>query len=363
MNLRIVGAIIGKDLRLFSRDLFYVLMTAIGLVIYVAMFWVLPSSVDETLRLGVHAEGLDDLLDDGPVSGGPEQGLSVVAFGSQEALRAAVEAGTDGIAAGLDLPDGFVQDIRAGEQPTITVYLTGDAPPELRDTIGGFVRELAYAVAGVAPPVDMPALTDVVVGIDRAGDQLSLQDRFRPLFAFLVLMIETFALAGLVATEISGRTVTAVLVTPATTAEFLLAKVVVGTGLAFSQAVLLLGLIGALGTGTLTLLVALLLGSLLVTGVGLLAGSTGRDFLGIVFWTMLFIIPLTVPAIAGLFPGAAAPWVVALPTYGLVATITAVTVDGAPFSAVAGDLGVVAVWCVVVLAAGLFVLRRKVATL
>ena len=107
----------------------------------------------------------------------------------------------------------------------------------------------------------MPALTDVVVGIDRAGEQLSLQDRFRPLFAFLVLRIETFALAGLVATEISSRTVTAVLVTPATTAEFLLAKVVVGTGLAFSQAVLLLGLIGALGTGTLTLLLALLLGS------------------------------------------------------------------------------------------------------
>jgi ABC-2 type transport system permease protein len=362
MDLRIVGAIIKKDLRLFSRDLFYAMMTGLGLVIYVAMFWVLPSSVDETLRLGVHAPGLADLIGGAPVDG-PEEGLAVVTFDSTDALREAVAAGTDDLAAGLDLPEGFVEDIRAGQRPTITVFLTGDAPPEIRDTIEGFVGEIAYAIAGIEPPVVMPALEDVVIGTDRAGDQLSLQDRFRPLFAFLVLMIETFALAGLVANEISGRTVVAILVTPATTAEFLLAKVAVGTGLAFSQAVLLLALIGALGSGALTLLVAILLGSLLVTGVGLLAGSTGRDFLGIVFWSMLFIIPLTVPAIAGLFPGAAAAWVRALPTYGLVSTITAVTVDNASFGAVAGDLAVVAVWCVVVLGVGLVVLRRKVATL
>ena len=60
--------------------------------------------------------------------------------------------------------------------------------------------------------------------MDRVGDQVSLQEQMRPLLVVFVLFIETMALASLVAVEVHGRTVVAVLATPATIGDFLAAK-------------------------------------------------------------------------------------------------------------------------------------------
>ena len=48
-----IVAIIRKDFREFSRNRFFVFMTLLVLVAYVAVFWFLPDSVDETVRIGV----------------------------------------------------------------------------------------------------------------------------------------------------------------------------------------------------------------------------------------------------------------------------------------------------------------------
>ena len=191
---------------------------------------------------------------------------------------------------------------------------------------------------------------EIILGEDRAGNQVSLQQNMGPLLIFFILMVETFALAGLVASEIQSRTVTAVLITPVRMSEFLTAKSIFGTLLAFSQAVLLAILIGMLGTSTVALLITLLLGSLLVTGLGLVAGSSGKDFMGILFWSMLFMVPLMVPAIAALFPGTAAGWVAILPSFGLIEAIVRTTaygeslVDILPYSGDAGGVVRRGVW-------------------
>jgi len=65
-------------------------------------------------------------------------------------------------------------------------------------------------------------------------------------------------------------------------------------------------------------IVTLLLGAVLVTGFGMVAGAFGRDFLETLFVSMLFMIPLMIPAFGALFPGSTATWIKVLPTYGLV---------------------------------------------
>jgi len=352
-HLRLIRTIIGKDLRQFARDRFFLFVTVLGLVFYVGMFWVLPDTVDEILQLGVSGDFA--LQGAGP-------GIDLAAFESEEALRAAVAEGADGILAGLAFPAGFVPDLRAGRSVTVTMYVGAGIPAGAERAVGGFVEEIGYFVAGIEAPSSL--LTEVtVVGVDRAGDPVSLRERFRPMFAFLVLLVESLALASLVSAEIHDRTVTAVLVTPASVGDFLSAKVVLGTALAFTEAVVLLAALSSLGSGVVALLVALFLGAVLVTGFALIAGSTGKDFIGIVFWSMLFLFPLLIPAVAALFPGAAAPWVRVLPSFGLVEAIVAVTVDGEGLADVAGYLAVVAMWCVAVLGAGLLVLRRRVVAL
>jgi hypothetical protein len=78
---------------------------------------------------------------------------------------------------------------------------------------------------------------------------------------------------------------------------------------------------------------------------------------------MVFIIPMAVPAVAALFPGAASAWVQVLPTYGFIETIVGVTAYGYSWSDTTGYLLMSAVWCVVIFAAGWFILRRRVEAL
>ena len=357
-RLGIIGAIIRKDLVAFTRDRFYVFVTVLGLVTYVAMYWFLPSSVDETIEAGIHWDGgAPQVLD----SGG---GLEFTTFDSSEALEAAVNGSGDrSIPIGLDFPPGFAESVRAGTPTTVRVLLTSDVPDEYRGAMTSFVRELAFLVAGDDLPVTQLDTTEVILGEDRAGDQVSLREKMGPMFVFFVLLIETFALATLVATEIQARTVTAVLATPTRVSDFLAAKAIIGTLLAFGEALLLVALIGVLGTSPLVLIITLLLGALLVTGFGLIAGSTGKDFIGIVFWSMVLMIPLAIPSFAVLFPGSAAPWVQALPSYGLIDSIVRTTAYGDGLVELSGQLLLLAGWCVIAFSAGLFALRRKVASL
>ena len=70
------------------------------------------------------------------------------------------------------------------------------------------MRELMAAIDAVgtgAAAVSVVAEDVVVLGEDRTGAQVSLQERMRPLLAVFVLTMEALALASLVASEIEQR--------------------------------------------------------------------------------------------------------------------------------------------------------------
>jgi ABC-2 type transport system permease protein len=355
----IVWAIMAKDLKAFARDRFFLIVSVLGLVFYAVLFWVLPDTVDETIKLGVVQ--LDQEFDFGGIGGADQAagsaqvGLEIITYADDAELRAAVEEGKE-VVAGLALP-------RSLFDPTITVYIGPGVPPAVAGTVEGLAKELAYAVIAVPPPVSGFSTEQIVLGDDRAGDQVSLREKFRPLLALLVLLVESLALATLVATEVQARTVKAINVTPARLSDFLTAKALFGTLLAFGQAVVLMIAIRSLTPSPLILLVAVLLGSVLVTGFGLLAGSVGKDFIGIVFWSLLFLIPLMIPAMAVLFPGSAAGWIQALPSYPLARILIDVTSFGAGWAEATPLLGLLALWSAAALFTGWRVLERRVRTL
>lgn len=356
MNPRAISAIVRKDLVAFSRDRFFVLITFLALIAYAVVFWLLPSDVDETFTLGVADRDGAAVAALQPIG----IGLEVTAFEDRDALVEAVDDGDVG--AGLVFPDGFADDLAAGDAAAAEVLITAGLPEEFRHLAAGLVDQVAFALTGTEPAVS-PIGGITVLGEDRAGDQVSLQEEMRPLFAFFVLMVETLALASLVAAEIQNRTVTAVLITPATARDFLAAKGLLGTSLAFGEAVLLMALIRGFSREPAVLLVALLLGAILVTGLGMVAGSFGKDFIGVLFWSVAFMLPLLVPAFAVLFPGSESWWVTLLPSWGLVDAIVGITTEGASWSGVAPSLLLLAAWGAACFTAGSIVLRRRVATL
>lgn len=382
----IIAAIVKKDFREFSRDRLYLFLSALGLVAYVALFWVVPNTVSETITLGAYLGPLSGRL---PSDGG--EGVELVEFGSPSDLekviagdaeywrtadgghvlrdRRAGESEPDGgerlkVQIGIAFPDDFLETVARGEGGTVTVYSDVDVPEGVRGGMASFVREIAYDLAGDRLPVRMPAQETIVLGQDRVGDQVSLREKMRPMLAFFVLMIETFALASLIAGEVAARTITAILVTPARLGDVLAAKTIYGTMLAFSQASILLVAVNAFSTSNwLLLLVAVLLGSVMFTGIAMLVGAAGKDFLGTLFYGLLFLVPLVIPGIAVLFPGTAAAWVKVLPTYGLIRVLNGATAYGEGFGDVTGALGISVAWVVVLYAVGLYTLKRKVQTL
>ena len=356
-RLGIVGAIVVKDLRTYARDRFSMIVTILGLVAYIALFWALPASAERTVTLGTYLPGGQELLDQR--AGDQGGGFAIVSFDSSAQLQAAVEHGD--VVAGLDFPQTFLLDAPKGRPTSVRVLIGADAPEEVRPLLVSGVGEIVAAIGGQPPPVQLPELNEVVLGPDRAGQQLSLRERLLPLLLFLVLVVEMVALASLVAAEIAQRTVTAVLVTPARVADVLIAKSVLGTLLAFSQVLLLALATQTLGASPLLLLVVLLLGAVLVTGFGLIAGSTGKDFVGIIFWSTLFLIPLTIPALATLLPGSPAAWVQGLPTYGLVQVIVGTTAYGEGWRQAWPHLVGLTLWCVVAFSVGIAVLSRRAA--
>lgn len=354
---KIVSAIVAKDFKLFTRDRFFLYVSIIGLIFYAVLYWILPSEVDETLRVGV--AGLPDQVDIGDVDiadaeEAGSEGIELVTYADDDALRAAVEEGEE-VVIGMSLPSSLFD-------PTITVFVGSGVPPSVAGAVEGLAKELAYLFVGVPPPVSGFATEQLVLGTDRAGNQVSLQESFTPLLAFFVLIIESMALATLVASEVQAKTVKAVTITPARVSDFLTAKTIFGTLLAFGQGVILMLAIRSLGNGPVILLVAVFLGAVLVTGVGMLTGSLGKDYISVIFWGMFALVPMIIPAIAFMFPGSTAPWVKVLPTYPLARVLVDVTSYDAGWAEAGPFLGLLAVWGMAILLVGWKVLERRVQT-
>ncbi len=369
----IIWRIILKDLKEISRDRLWVFLSILGIVAYALFYWLMPSTVDETITIGIHQKGMDQVIEQ--YAEQEEEGLEIVEFDSSKDLRAAVEGELETdeeIGIGIDFPEDFLVKTAAGEGTTVRVYADAAIPEEIRNAMTSFVREMAFGIRSAsrgigspeeAFPVQMPDEETIILGEDFAGDQVPFREKIRPLIAFFVLMIESMALASLISTEVSSKTVTAVLVTPARTADVLAAKTIFGTFLAFFQAVLLLLIINAFGENALILLTMILLGAIMMTSVGMISGAAGKDFMETLFLSILFVVPLIIPAFATLFPGTASTWIRVLPTYGLVEGIMRSTAYMEGWAEVIPYIGMVIVWNVVIFAAGLMTLKRRVETL
>ncbi len=361
----IIRTIVAKDTVAFRRNKFLMLITFLVIIVWGVLYQFLPTTVNETFPVGlvIEQDALPSEFDISPeaLESSDGTGVTVTLYPDSTSLEAAVGAG-DAVQAGLVIPQGFAQDVATGGTPSVTLIVPAGLPAQFEALLGAAVAELGYALSDNPAPVDL-ATSTTIVGTDRVGDQLSLADQMRPLLLIVVLMMEIFALATLVAGEIAERTAVAVLATPASARDLIAAKMVFGTTLAFSEAVLVGILIGAFGTSPGLILLALLLGAIVVTGLGLLAGSFGRDFMDTLILGILLMIPLMIPAMAALFPGAGPDWVTFMPTYGVVEILVGASAGTLSWAQAAIPLLALAAWGLALATLGALTLSRRVARL
>ena len=349
MNWQIVRALIAKDFTLFFRNRFFAFITVLALVAYIAIYFVLPRTVDETLEIAVYAPAPPPILEQ--VGG---QGLELAFMESEEQLKQVVAGGE--FAAGVVIPADIMDKLMSGEKAQLDVYFGTDTPDEVQDAIVVILEELAYLQTGQMLSVRVSA---EVLGPDMVGAQIPLRDRLVPMLAVVILMMEMLGLASLISTEVTGGTVQALLVTPMTLRGLFAAKLIMGVSLAFGQVMLFMAATGGLNQQPLIIIFALLLGALLSTGVGFLVASGSKEMTTVMAWGFPALIILTVPAFGVLMPGTVSDWVRAVPSYYLVDAVHQAANFNAGWAETWDNLLILLGFDVLFVWLGITVLRRK----
>jgi len=254
-----------KDLKLGPRSPIFlyavilpVLMTFVVQVAFTSLFEPAPrlGIVDRgDSELTAAAEGLD--------------GIQVSRLDDDAGLRRLVEA--NDLDAGLVLPPGFDDDLRAGRQPELRFYIGGESLASNRVILSVTTLDLVRAVEGAAAPVD-------VVVEDFGGGTLPLSSRLVPLIVmYALVMAGVFLTAFAVVDEREKRTLDALIVTPVRLGEVLLAKGSLGFVVAVVMAFVTLVLNDALGGSPAGLLVTVVVAAAMSTALGLVFATAARN--------------------------------------------------------------------------------------
>jgi ABC-2 type transport system permease protein len=350
MNLRAIRALVGKDFILFFRNRFFALVSLLGLAVYVMLYFIMPSSVDETMNIGLYAPGWSPISDDIQ-----QQGLEVHVAESQENLEDGVMA--HDYVAGIALPADLLEKLALGEKPRIDLYFASDTAEESREAVSSLIREMIYAQTGQPLTVDFS--TEVLPGPDMVGKQIPPRDRMRPLLAVLLIVFETYGLATLITEEVEHRTIQALLVTPVSVKDLFAAKGITGITLAFGQGALFTALVGGLNDQPVIIIVALLLAALLVTGIGFLIASLAKDMMSVLAWGVLALVVLVIPGMGIMFPGVITVWAKVIPSYYVVDTVDRVANYGSGWPDIWQNLVILLAFSVALLLVGMVALRRR----
>lgn len=333
MNPRIVRTLLLRDLRLGPRSPLVLWSLILPLFLTVMVRGVFGSLFDTQPRLGIADLGASSLT----TQAQELDGIDVSIFPNEEALRDAVA--DNAVDAGIVLPDGFDEAVRAGDRPRLEFLVAGESLAANRILVAVATLDLVRGVAGQEPP----ATVDIVT-LGEAG--LSLDARMVPLLVIMAVAIGGVmaAAAGLVQEKERG-TITALLVTPVSATDVLVAKGLLGVVLATLTGLVTLALNGGFGGSPAMLVLAVLIGAVMMAEVGLLLGSWAKNQNTLFTAWKSGAIFLLLPVFFYLWPGLP-QWIPKLsPTYYFLQPIFELAVEGGSAGSVWLELVVAVAIC------------------
>ena len=355
MNLRRAALITAKDLRLGPRSPLFLWAILLPVLLTFLLTAVFGSLFAPPPRLAVVDEGTSAVT----AALVRADGLRVTVLAdAQELRRSVLEHEYD---AGLVLPAGVDDALRAGERPALELFVSGSSLASTRVTLGVLTLGLLREVAGQAPPVD--------VEVTQVGneDAVPIEDRLLPLIvAYAVVIAGMFLPALSIVEERQRRTLDALLVTPVRMSELLLGKALLGVLLALAMGIVTLAVNDAFAGQPMAMLVFLFVGAVMMAEVGLLLGCWARDSNTLFSAVKGGGILIFLPVVFILFPGLP-QWIPQLvPTSYFLTPIYELAVTGAVLGDLLADLVIGLAVCVAlvpaVVAAGRRAERRSALT-
>lgn len=303
MNISRLLSMTRKDIVLTSRESFFMLIIImpilVALVIHAALggFGAQPPSVavygDDTII---------ELLQ-------KEPSVTVNSLPSEQKLREAVLQGE--YDAGV---------IITGKTPQVVI--SGKSLLNERITIAATLMNVYRKSANLQ---DIVTFNSIVVGTEG----YSLKVRMVPFLIILVTIIGGLIISSSLIEEREVKTLNAVLVTPITPLEVIIAKSLFGLFLGLILGIILLVLTNSLAGAVHLIVLFLVLGTLFTVGLGLMAGVVMDNITDLIARMKMFNIVLLFPALVILFPQIP-QWIAKFfPTYYYIHPILTITQDGA----------------------------------
>jgi ABC-2 type transport system permease protein len=326
VNPRLVLRVLAKDLRLGPRSPIFLWAVVFPVVATVVVQLVFGSLFAPRPRLAIVDEGSSEIA----AAMAEVEGIERTMLASVEELEARVTS--HDFDAGLILPAGFDDQVRAGERPLLQLYISGESLASNRLILAVTTLDLVRAVAGGTPPVEV----DVV---SLGQPSLPMSARLTPMIVLFSLLIAgVFVTAFSLVQERESRTLEALLVTPVKAGEVLLAKGLMGILIGFLMALATLWLNGALGADPAALVVVVAVGIIMPVEIGLLYGTASRDAKTLFTLIKTLNVVLFAPVVFYLFPDWP-QWIAQLfPTYWVINPIFEIAIRDATLASVAGQL-------------------------
>jgi ABC-2 type transport system permease protein len=329
--------ILGKDLHLGPRSPLVLWALVLPVAMTLLLRGVFGGLFADEPRLGIVDLGRSELV----AQAQQVPGLQVTLLDDVDELRTRVES--NDLDAGLVLAEGFDEAVRRGDRPPLELTVGGESLASSRIVIAVTALDLVRSLDDRTPPVDV-----VTVRIGDEGIPLDL--RLLPLVVMMAVAIAggMIPAAGLVEEKEKG-TLQAMLVTPASIREVLVAKGLFGWSLAVAAGVITLLMNGVLDVSPVPVLLAVALGGVMMAQVGLLLGAWAPDTNTLFAAWKGGAILLIYPVVFFVWPDLPT-WPARFgPTFYFLRPVHAISVEQAAFTDVALDLGVAAIICIALL--------------
>lgn len=343
-----IQAIMRKDAIAAIRNRL-MLLALLGGVVFSLVYYALPSTVEETFPLAVY-EGDSPLFSEIQLE---EEGAEIDFFSSEEEVREAVEKGD--YVAGIVFPDSFGSQLMSGEKPEIVLYFTPEQPESVRTSIEYFLESaIEYLAFGRQPEIDAE-----ILGEDMAGRHIPMRNQSVPLYLLMALFMEMWTISTLIVEESAAGTLRAVLVTPASPSDVIMAKGIVGIGYSISVAFIILVLTWSIRGNLPVLFLGVFLGAVLAVSLGLFFGSLTENITGSYVYVAVPLLIFMLPALLIFFPDVSLSAVKFIPTYYLTDAFNQILNYGAGLKDVWKDFLLIAACDVAAFFLGVYALRRR----
>ncbi|MDO8986737.1 MAG: ABC transporter permease [Coriobacteriia bacterium] len=265
MSLRLTWKLLKKDLAMGPRSPFFLYALLLPVVMTVVLQFAFGSLFSPQPRLGIVDTGNSEIT----ASIREMDGIDLKRLTNPAELKSQVEK--NDLDAGLILPGGFDQAVKAGEKPDLQFFVGGESYASNRIILMVTAIDRLREVEGAVAPVKVNV-------VDFGQEGLPISVRLVPIIVFYALvMAGLFVPGSSLVEEKEQGTLMALLVTPVRTGNVLAAKWMLGTLFAAVMATVTLAMNNVLGANWVDVMVVVLIAGALSSMIGITVGVFAKD--------------------------------------------------------------------------------------